>query len=199
MLDLPEDVWIVNRQSGKPVKARLVTLTRDLAAKQIDGNWWNLSVSKSVRLEEGDHHWPWRKLVGLNHNNLNWESLAIQSSGGLVEGAITYRIDAKSQLSPGNGAVYVDRLATAPRNRTWLVEHPLYKGVGSILLLAAVRHSYLLGLGGRIWLTSLPTERTREFYSRQGFQVIFEESDGTIDFELPDIEAERWLKHKGYL
>ena len=199
MLDLPEEVTILNLQRDRRVKAQLVKLTRELAAQQIDGTWWNDPPSKPLRSMEGDHHWQWRKLVGLNHNNLNWEALAIQSSGGFVEGAITYRIDAKSQLSPGNGAVYVDRLATAPRNRPWLVEHPRFKGVGSILVLAAVRHSYLLGLGGRIWLTSLPTERTREFYSRRGFQVIFEERDGTMHFELPEAEAERWLKHGGYL
>ncbi len=31
----------------------------------IDGAWWELEgVSKAERLEEDDHHWRWRKLVG---------------------------------------------------------------------------------------------------------------------------------------
>ena len=40
-------------------------------------------------------------------------------------------------------------------------------------MLAAVRHSYLLGLGGRVWLSSLPSERTRDFYTNRGFEVTF--------------------------
>ena len=93
----------------------------------------------------------------------------------------------------------MDRIATAPRNRPWVVEPPKYQGIGSVLLLAAVRHSYLLGLGGRVWLSSLPSERTRKFYRDRGFEVIFQDSDGMIGFELPAAAAEKWLEKRGYL
>jgi hypothetical protein len=116
-----------------------------------------------------------------------------------IEGGITYRIDARSRLESGLGAVYADRLAVAPRNRPWLVSAPIYRGVGTVLLLAAIRHSYLLGLGGRVSLTSLPSERTREFYACRGFQVILEHADGMIDFELPTATAVAWLEEEGYL
>ena len=79
------------------------------------------------------------------------------------------------------------------------MEIPNYRGVGTALLLAAVRHSYLLGLGGRVWLSSLPNERTRDFYTNRGFQVIFEGEDGTIEFELPIAKAVTWLEEEGYL
>lgn len=199
MFDLPEEVHILNVARNVRVKARLVRLTRQLAAKEIDGTWWTLPASKFVRKNEDDNHWPWRKIVGQNHAKLTWEALAVQSASGSIEGAISYRIDAKSQLQLGEGAVYVDRIATAPRNRPWVVEPPKYRGIGSVLLLAAVRHSYRLGLGGRVWLTSLPTERTRKFYRDRGFEVIFEDSDGMIDFELPAAAAEEWLKRRGFL
>lgn len=199
MFDLPEEVHILNVARNVQVKARLVRLTRELAAKEIDGTWWSLPASKSARKNEGDNHWLWRKIVGLNHAKLTWEALAVQSASGAIEGAVAYRIDAESQLQPGEGAVYVDRIAAAPRNRPWVVEPPKYQGIGRVLLLAAVRHSYLLGLGGRVWLTSLPSERTRKFYRDRGFEVIFEDSDGMIDFELPTAAAERWLKKRGYL
>lgn len=139
----------------------------------------------------------------------DWVGLALDleapvlSSGfevsGAIEGAIAYRIDAESRLQPGDGAVFVDRIATAPRNRPWVLEPPKYRGIGSILLLAAVRHSYLLGLGGRVWLTSLPSERTQKFYQDRGFEVIFEDEDGMIDLELPAVAAEKWLKKRGFL
>ena len=199
MLVLPEDVRIFNVQRGVVVRAKLVDLTRKLAAREIDGTWWKIPVSKQVRDGEGDHHWEWRKLLGENRNDLAIEALAVQSSSGAIEGATLHRIDAKSQLEPGEGAIYVDRLAAAPRNRPWLVESPNYKGIGTALLLACVRHSYSLGLGGRVWLTSLPSEQTRGFYHKRGFEMIFQEQGGTIDFELPADKAQQWLKREGYL
>jgi hypothetical protein len=133
---------------------------------------------------------PWRKSTTPHAWWKNW---------GAVEGASLYRIDAQSQLAPGQGAVYVDRLAVAPRNRPWLVDGPKYQGIGTVLLLAAIRESYSLGLGGRVWLTSLPSERTRQFYRNRGLCVVFENEDGTIDFELSADSAQQWLEREGYL
>jgi len=199
MLVLPDDIKIFNVQRQCSVRAKLVRLTRDLAATGIDGTWWKIPVSKKTREAEGDHHWVWRKLVGLHRNDLVWEAVAVQSVAGTVEGALLYRIDAESQIEKGKGAVFVDRLAAAPRNRPWVVDSPKYRGIGTVLLLAAVRHSYSLGLGGRVWLTSLPGEQTRKFYHDRGFEVIFQDEDGMIDFELPAAEAQRWLRGEGYL
>lgn len=153
MLVLPDDITIFDCARHAPLRAKLVRLNRELAAKEVDGTWWKIPVSKRAREAEGDHHWEWRKLVGLHRNELVWEALAA----------------------------------------------PKYKGIGTALLLAAVRHSYSLGLGGRVWLTSLPTERTRDFYRKRGFRVIFEDENGMIDFELPTGVAQQWLECEGYL
>lgn len=99
MFDLPEEVHIFNVARNVRVKARLIRLTRELAAKEIDGTWWSLPASKAVRKEEGDNDWLWRKIVGENHSKLTWEALAIQTSSGSIEGAIAYRIDAQSQFA----------------------------------------------------------------------------------------------------
>ena len=197
MLELPESVGIYSVRRGRPVQAKLVRLDRQLAA-QIDGTWWEGGLSKA-RKNEGDNHWLWRKLVGARRSDKAWEALAVQNMRGAVEGAMLHRIDAKSQLETGEGVVFIDRLATAPRNRPWLVESPEYRGVGSVLLLAAVRQSYSLGLGGRVWLTSLPNERTRMYYKRRGFVPIFTDEEGMIDFELPARKAQAWLQEEGYL
>jgi GNAT superfamily N-acetyltransferase len=199
MLVLLEDVTLFDVQQSVEVQARLVRLTRDLAARRIDGEWWNLEVPRSLRAEEDDHHWSWKKIVGEHRSDRSWEALAVESAGGAIEGAIVYRIDALSRIDLGEGTVYADRLATAPRNRRWLVGDQSYQGVGTVLLLAAVRHRYLLGLGGRVLLTSLPRERTRDFYAQRGFEVIFEREDGMIDFELPTAKAVAWLEDEGYL
>jgi hypothetical protein len=198
MFVLPQDVTLTLDPPGTEVQARLVRLTREVAADRIDGQWWNIGGSKTTREAEGDHSWRWRRIIGALRVRANSEALAIETDDGAIQGAIVYRIDARSQLEPGQGAVYGDWLATAPRNRHWLVNPPYLRGVGKALLLAAVRHSYLLGLGGRVWLTSLPSERTQRFYVNRGFQVIFENPDGTIDYELPAAQAVAWLEEEGY-
>ncbi len=199
MLELPENVTLFDFRRNSECQAKLVRLTRSLAAQQIDGTWWEIEGSKKVREVEVDHHWVWRKLVGQHRNDLVWDSLAVQRPTGHVERAMLYRIDAKSQIETNKGTIYVDRLATAPRNRPWIVKNPRFKRVGSTLLLAAIRHSYTLGLGGRVWLTSLPSERTREFYKKRGFVPIYEDDGGMIDFEIPAARAVKWLKIEGYL
>jgi GNAT superfamily N-acetyltransferase len=199
MLSLPESVSIYSVNKGAEVRASLVDLSRKAAAQKIDGTWWEIGVSKRLRAKESDNHWQWRKLVGEIRDDHAWDAIAVQSVSGNIEGAMTFRVDALSQLEKGLGVVYVDRLAVAPRNRPWLVDPPKYQGIGTVLLFAAVRESYLLGLEGRVWLTSLPSERTREFYRKKGFQEIFSDEDGMIDFELPKEKAEQWLRLKGYL
>ena len=114
MLELPEKVRILSVRRQAPVAARIVRGTRKFAASRLDGEWWRIPISKSIREKEGDHHWQWRKVVGRYRNQLVWESVAIQSAGGELEGAAIYRVDAKSQLDWGGGAVYIDRIATAP-------------------------------------------------------------------------------------
>jgi hypothetical protein len=199
MFELPQDVPLTLDPPGTEVQARLVRLTREAAADRIDGQWWNIGGSKTEREAEGDHHWRWRRIIGELRTQRNKEALAVETEDGAIQGAIVYSIDALSQLEPGLGAIYGERIATAPRNRPWLVNPPHLRGVGKALLLAAVRHSYLLGLGGRLWLTSLPSETTRMFYVNRGFQVIFQNLDGTIDYELPTSRAAAWLEEEGYL
>ena len=175
-------------------------ITRQLAASKIDGRWWAIKAQAGARREdEDDHHWPWRKLVGEHRSDLTWEFVGVQTDDGEIQGAIAYRIDFKSFLVPELTSVYVDRLAAAPRNRPWLVADPIYKGSGKGLLLRAVCHSYLLGLGGRVNLVSVPSERTRRFYERRGFAAVREDEDGSIEYELSDEAAQRWLQEEGYL
>ncbi len=78
MLVLPDHVTLFSIQRNTEVQARLVRLTRDLAADRIDGEWWKLEVSKSLRAKEGDHHWRWRKIVGKHRNDRSWETLAVR-------------------------------------------------------------------------------------------------------------------------
>jgi GNAT superfamily N-acetyltransferase len=189
------DLW-----HAAPCEARRVPLSRYLAAERIDKVWWKFDGPLIGRPEaEGDRDWEWRKVVALRRSDLRWESLAVQTPDKEIQGAISYRIDTSSFLDPEVPTVYVDRLAAAPRNRPWLVDTPRYRGVGSRLLLAAVCHSYALGLGGRVSLISLPSPRTRAFYQRRGFRTVNPYIDGMMEYELEDQAAQAWLREEGYL
>jgi hypothetical protein len=87
----------------------------------------------------------------------------------------------------------VEYLAVAPQNRPWLVDPAKYRGVGTVLLFAAVRRSYSLGLGGRVWLSCVPDKRSQEFYENKEFRAIRTDSEDMIDYELPADKAEKWL------
>ena len=161
MDNLLSRIQLRNRQTGERCDASIVVLTRELAASKIDGLWWLLKGElRGQPRDEDDHHWVWRKLVGEHRNQLAWHFVACQTPDAEIQGAVGYRIDFRSILVPEAGSVYVDRIAVAPRNRSWLVSNPLYGGVGEGLLLHSVCRSYILGLGGRVtWFRSQASER----------------------------------------
>ena len=105
MLVLPDEVTLFNVQRNALEPARLVRLTRHLAADRIDAEWWKVGVPKGLRTKEEDHHWRWAQIVGRRRNDRSWEALAVESADGAIEGAIAYRIDALSQIDQGAGAV----------------------------------------------------------------------------------------------
>jgi GNAT superfamily N-acetyltransferase len=182
------------------VDARIMRLDRTLAKNFIDAKWWQLDgVSSAVRQEEADRGWNWTREIGSIRTKPTWGAVGIMCADDFVEGVMTYRIDAKSCLEPNLGAFYIDRIASAPRNRAWLVQNPLYRGIGSAMLLWAVTESYSLGLEGRISLDSVQTPTTINFYTHKGFSQLAPPKDGLTSFELPKASAENWLIKEGLL
>jgi hypothetical protein len=183
--ELPTPVTLTRCDSGAPVQARLVEMNTKLAKTKINGAWWvGIGVSKNRRREEGDHHWDWAAEVGRHHNKLYFESVAIQTADDAVQGAAIYRLDGRSVVAEGAGAVLLHWLATAPRNRPWLVARPGYRGAGKNLIRWAAYHSYQLGFGGRIVLATLPSPRTVAFYESLGFVATSAEESGMVIYEL---------------
>jgi GNAT superfamily N-acetyltransferase len=188
--NLPAAVTVVRCETGEAVEARLVDLTAKLAKTKIGGAWWvGLSVSKTRSREEGDHHWDWAAEVGKHQNKLYVESVAIQTTDDAVQGAAVYLLNGRSVLVDGAGAILPHWLATAPRNRPWLVPRPEYRGVGTNLIRWAAYHSYHLGFGGRIVLATLPSERTVAFYESLGFRATSAEEDDMVVYELEPMQA----------
>lgn len=198
MIELPDSIHVDDLHSATSVDAQIVELSRSLAQKQVDGKWWALTgVSRSMRENEDDHHWKWAKLVGEHRNDLKWESAAVLLGDGSVEGAMQYRIDALSFKEANAPAIFVDRLATAPHNRPWLVQQPHYRGIGEGLLLLAVVHSYVLGFDGCATLLSFDTPKTTGFYAKRGFETVGTE-EGLVMMELTPKSARSFLVAQGY-
>lgn len=194
MINLPVPLQLTDCRTGSAVNAQLVELNARLAKAKVDGAWWrNLGVSSLHRREEGDHSWNWAARIGMFRNLLAVESVGIQTSDGEIQGAMIYRIDGASIIDTGKGAVYIDRLATAPRNREGLVEEPAYRGAGSGLLRWAAYHSYKLGLDGRLVLASLPDPNTTAFYERLGFKTTPADEDDMVVYELEPHEAQAFI------
>ena len=181
--------------------AAFVELTKEVARTDIDNLWWNAANLTVDTTNEGDRHWKWERIAREYSKDALHACVAIRSEQGYIEGAMAYDFTAKSVLEPALGSVYIDRLATAPRNRAPLISDPAYKGVGSALIYLAVLESYLSGLDGRIVLQSLPTQATIDFYQNKGFVKtdMSQLTTGLIDYELPKAAALVWLKKEGDL
>jgi GNAT superfamily N-acetyltransferase len=191
MVEPPVRVRLTDCRTGGVVTAQLVELTAKIAKTKVDAAWWrDLGVSKSRRRQEGDHGWKWADRIGAFRNVLAVESVAVQTADGDVQGAMIYRVDGGSVLAKGEGAVYVDRVAAAPRNREGLVAEPLYRGAGTSLIRWAAYHSHSLGLGGRLVLASLPNPDTISFYERLGFRATPAEEEDMVVYELEPPHAQ---------
>lgn len=118
------------------------------------------------RIEElqiQDAHWSWPKKREVRANRLDWASFAIEADGhtqGLMFLELTGVGQEESQRK--KPIVKVDLLATAPWNRAGLVDKPKYRGVGLLLMAAAVSKSVADEFGGRIGLHALP--QSERFY-----------------------------------
>ena len=145
---------------------------------------------------EPDREWEWKVLVSKRQNKWYFQSKCIVSQEGGVQAAIQFRVDAKSAESPDERAVFVDRLATAPRKREGLASNPLCRGGGDGLLLYAVAVSHSLGFGGRVNLFPIAHH---DFYVKRGFRSMKVTNGEDVLFELPAVSATAWLKKRGLI
>ncbi len=200
MLSLPMAISLTDCRNGRRVAAQIVHMSRDLAP-QMDATWWR-DAPKAVCKQEDDNHWKWTQLLGGARSSENARfarSIAVLTDDGNIQGAALYYLNGMSYLEPDAGSVFADRLATAPRNRDWLVAEPACRGVGTALLRLLVAHSYDVGHGGRVNLLSFPRPQTVDFYEKFGFERTDVDEDDMILFELPPDTAVTLLRMRAAL
>lgn len=103
-------------------------------------------------------HWDWRKKTAALTGMLAHPSFSIVCRG-LTQGMMivdntTKRCRLADQA--GKNLVYVEYVENAPWNRKELFDPPRYRGIGSLLMRAAIEASRQEGFKGRIGLHSLP-------------------------------------------
>lgn len=193
MIVFPEPTSIRDIEANVERLGSLVRLQRDAASEEIDIGWWNHPEVTELWHLEDDRDWDWRALISSCQNKPLWHAIAVRCHEGQIQGAILYRANGVSRIESEKGSVFIEYLASAPWNRDWLTDRPRFRGAGECLIFTAVRHSYLLGLGGRVTVAAIDNDRTVRFYKNRGFEAIDLVDGGTIVYELPGLKALEWL------
>lgn len=150
-------VYLLDGASKQLVEAQLYDT---ILAKHLDQHEkeWKPLITAS---KEQHGHWDWRGKVAACSSNLSLQSFAIECTGK-TQGLMIVNTMKRCRL-PGQSnqhLVYVDYLEAAPWNRGLLTSNPQYKGVGTVLIAAAIQLSIDEGNQGRIGLHSLPQADT---------------------------------------
>ena len=116
----------------------------------------NIDEAVQLRMIQ-DAHWKWASKADAIKGRLDWVSFALEGQG-VAQGLMFAQTAgfSKEPTQQGMPFVKVVLLASAPWNRSALVAVPRFKGIGRILLGAAISLSFHEEFAGRVGLHSLP-------------------------------------------
>jgi hypothetical protein len=118
------------------------------------------------RLWPQSRHWDWRRKASVLNGMLGNPGFSIVC-GGLTQGMMIVDSSMKRCRIPsqkGRDLVYVEFIENAPWNRRELLfDPPRYRGIGTVLIRAAIELSKAEDFKGRIGLHSLP--QANSFYA----------------------------------
>jgi hypothetical protein len=145
-------------------------------------------------------HWDWRDKINKLQKMLAHPSFSIVC-GGVTQGMMFIdttmrRCQIDSQRD--KDLVYVSFVENAPWNRRELFDPPRYRGIGSILIRAAIARSHEEGFKGRIGLHSLP--QANNFYGNTCGMTdlgVDPNYEGLRYFEMTPEQAEAFIE-KGH-
>ena len=111
-----------------------------------------------------DAYWMWDYKLRQSRQESRYEAYALEVEA-LTQGLMFLETQwHRSQVQLATPLVYVEALASAPWNRSYVEHPPFFRGVGQTLLQFARQRSLDLGYGGRVGLHSLP--ESEMFYRR---------------------------------
>src|SRR5579859_1973433 len=199
-------IFLFNAERGDPEAAELWD---GITEKQL-GDWegeWLPELFKAVQklhragVERNrwpqSRHWNWRNKTKAFQGMLAHPGFSIVCNG-MTQGMMIVdttmkrcRLDGQK----GKNLVYVDFVENAPWNRPELATPPRYRGIGSILVRAAIALSKEQEFKGRIGLHSLP--QANDFYANTcGMSDLGRDSDyeNLRYFEMTPEQAEAFIE-----
>ena len=162
-------VHLLNMERGEPEEAELWDAITERQLADWEGEWMQRLRRAGVERRHWpqSRHWNWRKKTETLQGMLARPGFSVVCDG-LTQGMMIVdtamkrcRIDSQKDKH----LVYVDFVENAPWNRKELFDPPRYRGVGSLLIRAAVALSDDLEFHGRIGLHSLP--QANGFYANK--------------------------------
>lgn len=172
-------VLIQNNETGLFVEAILHERVDVAFAARVDNAWLTYLAIRKAQLTSAGRvydrpdywHWRWEDKVKARVHLLSTPTMGIERNGS-IEGLMMLLTDGEFCRLPIQAKlplVYVIYVASAPWNLPQIAK-PKFRGIGTVLMRAAVETSFDLGFKGRIGLHSLP--RAETFYERHGMQAV---------------------------
>jgi hypothetical protein len=160
-------VFLINVATAEPEPAQLLDAITEAQLADWEGEWLPELFKALQRLHRAgverarwpqSRQWDWRKKVAVLQGMLANPGFSVVC-GGVTQGMMFADTTTKRCRIPGQvgkDLVYVSFVENAPWNRKELFNPPRYRGVGTILMRAAIELSKELEFKGRIGLHSLP-------------------------------------------
>lgn len=156
------NVFLRDGATGGLVSANLYD---SILAKHLDHHEQHWKPMLGGRGEQHGH-WDWRNKTTNCSGQLSYQSFAIECAG-MTQGLMIVNTIKRCRISSqvNKHLVYVEYVEAAPWNRNSSPTRPQFKGVGTVLIAAAIQLSIDEGNQGRIGLHSLPQADT--FYGNR--------------------------------
>jgi hypothetical protein len=165
MKSLISNVDLLNRLTRQFEEAALYSGLDETNLTDFETRWLPLLAEKLqhasreelAQAQAQDARWNWRRKEAAWGSALSYQAFAVEADR-TTQGLMYVSTHRHSRLVGQLGApiVYVEAIATAPWNRIGFFKQPKYKGVGQVLMQAAISFSLDQEFKGRVGLHSLP-------------------------------------------
>jgi hypothetical protein len=203
-------IFLFSPQSGQPEAAELWDAITEKQLADWEGEWVPELFKAVQRLKRAgverkhwpqSRHWDWRRKTEALQGMLANPGFSVVC-GGVTQGMMLVDTTMKRcrlDKQKGKNLVYVSFVETAPWNRKELLfDPPRYRGVGAILIRAAIELSMEAEFKGRMGLHSLP--QANSFYANVcGMTDLGADQDyqGLRYFEMSPEQAEAFVEKGG--
>lgn len=162
-------VALLDTATGKAREAELHASITEKQLTDVEGEWKPALYDRFRNFKRSgkpvtewpgteNAHWNWRQKVKQLQSLLSHDGYCVTcqdtTEGLMLIDTTSYRC--RLPENEKRNLVYIDYVENAPWNRPELEQRPRYRGVGSILVRAAIEHSLAEEFKGRIGLHALP-------------------------------------------